>query len=133
MSWLWYAGYAEWPNDISQVSTKRLREFLVYLRETDSRFGGRSVRSRRPCNNTTRRNYFRVLSSFFKWLLSEELVKEDPTSRIRTPKAERKVIHALTALQVNQLLAAIDTSTFTGKEEVSRSTSFAFSVSGRFI
>ena len=32
---LWYATNYDWSDDISEITTQHLREFLVYLRETN--------------------------------------------------------------------------------------------------
>jgi site-specific recombinase XerD len=34
---LWYATKYNWPGTIDEVNTQHLREFLVYLRETEHR------------------------------------------------------------------------------------------------
>ena len=31
----WYATNYDWPDDTSEITTQHLRQFLVYLRETD--------------------------------------------------------------------------------------------------
>lgn len=42
---LWYATNYDWPDDIAEITTQHLREFLVYLRETPHRFNsGRDCR-----------------------------------------------------------------------------------------
>ena len=35
---LWYAQNYNWPNDIKDITTQHLREFLAYLRDTKHRF-----------------------------------------------------------------------------------------------
>jgi len=40
---LWYANNYDWPDDIAEITTQHLREFLVYLRETDHRFNSRCI------------------------------------------------------------------------------------------
>ncbi|MFA5316959.1 MAG: phage integrase N-terminal SAM-like domain-containing protein [Dehalococcoidales bacterium] len=35
---LWYAGNYDWPDDISEITTQHLREFLAYLRDSKHRF-----------------------------------------------------------------------------------------------
>jgi len=59
----------------------------------------------------------RILSgikSFFKYLLSEELIEQDPTSLLEGPKIGRKLPDTLSFPEIERLLAAIDLSTPAG-------------------
>ncbi|MFC2035400.1 hypothetical protein ACFLUJ_04660 [Chloroflexota bacterium] len=38
---LWYANNYDLPNNIVELTTQHLREFLAYLRETDHRFNSK--------------------------------------------------------------------------------------------
>ena len=112
-SFQWYARHFHWTDDIGAVTTTLIREFLAYLRDNDHRFDSDFVRAKRPVNSTTIRNYYLVLSSMFGWLEREEILAYNPMAKIRAPRAEKKVIHALTAMEVNRLIASFG-STFEG-------------------
>ncbi len=71
---LWYATNYDWSADISEITTQHLREFLVYLRETDHRFNSTCPRAMRPVNNTTIQKYYRALS------VSSNIVCSSPLS-----------------------------------------------------
>ena len=105
-SFAWFANREGWDKDIAEITATRVREFLVYLRDNDHRFDSDSRQANKPVNSTTLRNYYRVLSAMFNWLIREEVLDESPMDKVQTPPAERKVIQALTSAQVNQLLQA---------------------------
>ncbi|WP_231562294.1 site-specific tyrosine recombinase XerD [Alistipes sp. ZOR0009] len=59
------------------------------------------------------RSQARVLSSikgFFKYLMLEDIIEEDPTELIQSPKLDRKLPHVLTTDEIDALLEAIDLS-----------------------
>ena len=111
---LWYARNYNWPDDISEITTDHLREFLVYLRESKHRFNSTCPRTFLPVNNTTIQKYYRALSVLFNWLINEELLDYNPLVKIKVPKAEKKVIKALSQEELGKLLDTFGT-TFQGK------------------
>ena len=68
----------------------------------------------KPVNSTTVQKYYRALSALFNWLISEEVLEYNPLVKIKVPKAEKKVIKALTSNEVNQLISVFGNS-FEGK------------------
>ena len=107
---LWYSRNYDWPDDIGEITTNHLREFLVYLRESKHRFNSTCLRTFQPINNTTIQKYYRALSVLFKWLINEELLDYNPLAKIKVPKAEKKVIMALSQDELSQLLNTFGTS-----------------------
>ena len=82
------------PTDIRQ---NHLEEFLASLYDS-----GLNARSQA-----------RVLSSikgFYKYLMLEDVIEEDPTELIQGPKLDRKLPHTLTVDEIDALIAAIDLS-----------------------
>jgi integrase/recombinase XerD len=56
----------------------------------------------------------RILSgikSFYKYLLMEDIIKNDPSHLIESPKLGRKLPDTLSLIEIDELLAAIDLST----------------------
>ncbi|MBN4062235.1 MAG: tyrosine recombinase XerD [Flavobacteriales bacterium] len=51
------------------------------------------------------------LKAFFKYLLMEDLIKDDPTQLLETPKIGRKLPEVLSIQEIDLLIAAIDLST----------------------
>ena len=111
---LWYVTNYNWPDDVTAITTQQLREFLAYLRDTPHRFNSNCPRAMKPVNSTTVQKYYRVLSALFNWLINEELITTSPLVKIKAPKAEKKVIKALTSNEVNQLISVFGNS-FEGK------------------
>lgn len=48
------------------------------------------------------------LKAFFKYLLMEDLLSEDPSALLESPRLNRKLPDTLNALEINNLIAAID-------------------------
>ena len=107
---LWYIKHYNLPDDVTAITTQHIREFLVYLRDNPVRFGGTNTQSRKPVNKTTIQRYYRVLCSFWNWLLAEEIAIDNPLLRIQTPRAEKKVIKGLAPEEVKRLLEQFDNS-----------------------
>ena len=80
-----------------QVSLEYIRDFIKWLNE----FG------------VSPRTQSRILSgirSFYKFLLIEDRIQDDPTELIEFPKIGRKLPDVLTVIEIDQLEAAIDLS-----------------------
>ena len=110
---LWYTNNYNWPDDISLITTNHLREFLAYLRDTPHRFNSTCPRAMKPINSTTVQKYYRALSALFNWSLNEGIISSNPLIKIKVPRAEKKVIKALSSNEVNQLLSVLE-NTFDG-------------------
>jgi len=96
----WYVRNYNWPDDITAITTNHIREFLAYLRDTPHRFNSTCPRAMKPVNSTTIQKYYRALSALFNWLIREELLIHNPLIKIKVPKAEKKVVKALSYSEV---------------------------------
>lgn len=86
----------------TKLSYPQLQQFLQYLSEL-----GMSAFSQA-----------RILSgikAFYKFLLTEELISEDPTTLLEGPKLGRKLPDTLSIEEIDKLLAAIDLSSPEGQ------------------
>ena len=101
---LWYTRNYNWPDDITAITTNNIREFLAYLRDTPHRFNSKYPRAMKPVNSTTIQKYYRALSALFNWLIREELLIYNTLIKIKVPKAEKKVVKALSYSEVGQLV-----------------------------
>jgi site-specific recombinase XerD len=111
---LWYCENYNIPSSIGEVTTGHLREFLAYLRDTEHRFNSNCPRAKRHINSTTIQKYYRALSSLINFLIREEILEYNPLTKIKVPRAEKKVIKALSSKEVNQIIMAIP-NTYEGK------------------
>jgi integrase/recombinase XerD len=107
---LWYVRNYGLPDDIRAITTQHLREFLAYLRDTHHRFNSNCPRAKKPINSTTIQKYYRALSSLFNFLIRDEVLDSSPLVKIKVPRAEKKVIKALSRDEVNQVISSLGNS-----------------------
>jgi integrase/recombinase XerD len=79
------------------VTLNDLQQFLIFLNELG--IGSRS-----------QARIISGLKSFYKFLILEEILKEDPTELLETPKIGRKLPEVLSLDEINDILCAIDLS-----------------------
>jgi integrase/recombinase XerC len=58
-------------------------------------------------NSTTIQKYYRAISVLFNFLKREEILEVNPLDRIKVPRAEKKVVKALSTTEVNQLIMGL--------------------------
>ncbi|MDO7873654.1 site-specific tyrosine recombinase [Hymenobacter sp. ASUV-10] len=85
----------------AQVDTATLREFLVFL--TDLGLG-----------TASQARIVSGLKAFFEFLITEDLLREDPTDTLAAPKSGRHLPDTLSYPEIEQLLGAADLSTDAG-------------------
>ena len=81
----------------ASIELSHLREFLLWITEM-----GLSAKSQA-----------RIISgikAFYKYLLLEDLIKNDPTQLLESPKLPRKLPEVLSVEEINQIIGAIDLS-----------------------
>jgi integrase/recombinase XerC len=87
-------------HDVKKFTVNHARLFILRLQETNQ-----------PVSVG---DYFRCLHRFFSWLVNEEVLKENPISRARPPRAAQKVIIPFTLPQIQTLLSLCPSNTFLG-------------------
>jgi len=101
--------------DVSEIGAGELRRFSVYLRERP-RFA--SHRFTKPqsgrLSGHTINGYMRALQSFWSWLAREEFIRENPFTKLKIPKAPKRVIPTFTEEQLHRLFHTINTASPTG-------------------
>jgi integrase/recombinase XerD len=85
----------------SQVDHKLLQEYIQYI--NDLGMGDR-----------TQARMISGLRAFYKYLLLEDMVKDDPTELLEAPKLQRKIPEVLSFEEIETMLNAIDLSESTG-------------------
>lgn len=94
---------AEFPElSLDKITLEVLRKFLTSL--NDKEFEA-----------TTQARLISGVKSFFRYLLREEIIQEDPSELLQTPKLKRKLPEVLSVEEIDQLFAAIDHSTPAGQ------------------
>jgi site-specific recombinase XerD len=101
--------------NVSEIGVDDLRSFTAHLRE-QPRFAHH--RFTRPqgghLSGHTINAYSRALQAFWGWLKREDLIEENPFTKLKIPKAPKKVIPVFTEEQLRRLFAAIDIGTQAG-------------------
>jgi integrase/recombinase XerD len=89
---------------ISNVKLSHLSELLTWLAEL-----GLSAKSQARIQSGIKR--------FFKYLLSEDIISEDPSELLQTPKLSRKLPEVLDIDEIDKMLLAIDRSSTSGERD----------------
>lgn len=82
---------------ITKITLKDLREFLIWLHELGA-------------EASTQARIISGIKSFFSYLLQEEMISDDPSALLETPKIARKLPDTLNLHEIDLLIAAIDAS-----------------------
>ncbi len=88
--------------------TAQLKEFFLYLRHGHEDAGGRWGRKHlnKPVRPITVKDYWVCLSTFFKWLVSEEILAVSPMAKIIKPAVRAEDKPPLAPVQIKALLNA---------------------------
>jgi site-specific recombinase XerD len=98
------------PTDASQITTTHLRQFLVYLKtqvRADEHNPHKPARDE-GLSPQTIQGYARTLKAFFSWATIEGYLAQNPTQRLRIPKAPKAIIETFSDDQIHRLLRVID-------------------------
>lgn len=103
------------PTDIERISDQEIRRFVIHLQGRHRFAHHRFTRPQEGLlSGHTVNGYLRALRAFWSWSQREGFIHRDPFSRIKIPKAPKKVMPTFTQEQLRRLIAAIDTSTASG-------------------
>jgi integrase/recombinase XerD len=92
-----YLGAVESSKSPANIQLKNLQEFLKWAHELGM-------------NERTQARTISGIKAFYKYLLLEDLIEEDPTELLESPKIGRKLPEVLTVEEINKLLDGIDQS-----------------------
>src|SRR5437588_1464814 len=98
--------FAKWldalgVNYVDELKLQHLREYVAYLQKLPSKKGG-------SLSDTTVQQYAKDIRAFCRWLEQEDVIEKPITSKFKVPRAEKKLITALTAEDVESLLQACE-------------------------
>ncbi|MDP3468217.1 MAG: site-specific tyrosine recombinase XerD [Daejeonella sp.] len=83
--------------ELSEVSANDLKDFLIWINELGML-------------PPTQARVLSGLKAFFKYLVLDNQIKNDPSALIESPKTSRKLPDTLSILEINKLIDAIDLS-----------------------
>lgn len=92
-----YLDHKSLKQSADQIELEHLQEFLVWANELGM-------------NARTQSRVISGIKSFFKYLLLEDIRKDDPTELLESPKIGRKLPETLSTEEIEELIAAIDLS-----------------------
>lgn len=100
--------------ELENVTVALMRQFLNYLKHSDSseRYG-QAVQSGKLADSTLG-TYVSTVKSFFQWCVLEDLLSDNPATRLRKPTMLQKVRPGLTSEEIEHLLSCCDQSTRAG-------------------
>ncbi|RZK50335.1 MAG: site-specific tyrosine recombinase XerD [Pedobacter sp.] len=89
------------PLVLANIKLKDLKDFVSWLNDLGMQAN-------------TQARVISGLKAFFSYLLQEEIVSDNPTALLATPKITRKLPDTLNVIEINKLIDAIDASTADG-------------------
>jgi len=92
-----YLAAAGKNSSLKTITLKDLREFIMWLNELGAQA-------------STQARVISGIKSFFTYLLQEELIQNDPSELLETPKIARKLPDTLNVQEIDLLIGAIDAS-----------------------
>lgn len=95
-----YLEIANFSGNVENITIKELTAFIVYLHDY--------------INAASQSRIISGLRTFFKYLLLENEIKQNPAELLVTPKLARKLPDTLSVVEIDALLQAIDMSTDEG-------------------
>jgi integrase/recombinase XerD len=103
---IWLGKRSKFPNQIDKITVNEVREFLYYLASEKNRWGSDNQAARKMVSSATVGTYYRALRTFFNWLYREEIITDNPFSKLKPPEVMRKIVQALTSDEAARLLVA---------------------------
>jgi len=97
-----------YSTEITEIDAHCLREFLLYLRSTKAYERHPFIKPQdKGLSGHTINGYMRAIRAFWSWLVREEYIFKNPFTKVKIPKAPKKVIPTFTEKQIQRLLGAI--------------------------
>src|SRR5258707_60202 len=86
---------------VDELTLQHLRNYVVHLQQLPSKQG-------QGLSDTTVQQYAKHIRAFCRWLEQEDVMEKRITTRFKVPRAEKKLITALTPEDIDKLLEACD-------------------------
>ena len=101
--------------DVRYIGPREIRAFILYMQQ-------KRCFSDHPLNHPQERGlsshtincYLRSIRAFWSWLVSEEIIDDNPFCKVRLPKTQQKVMPTFSRSQILELLSVIDMDTMEG-------------------
>jgi len=103
--------------NLKEVTLLHLRSFIVFVQSSkidNSDGGGIKPRKDEKVSDLTVKGYVQVVKGFFTWCVNEELLKNNPASKLERPRVASYIIPTFAEDQINALLASCNQKTELG-------------------
>lgn len=104
---LWYAKIHGFPQNAQELTVQHIREFLVYVRDGEHRWGlsgNGSESSARKASYTTLWHYYVSLRRFFQWAQDERFIRNSPMTNVKLKRPAKKVVEPYTKEELKALV-----------------------------
>jgi len=105
---LWYADRRSWPDNVREISQWHIREFLGYVANEINRWDSDTLPARCPASQSTVHHYYRVLRSFFNWIVTEGFMGQSPVAKVKVVSPKPKVIQPYSPEEVKAMVKVCD-------------------------
>ena len=93
------------PDEINNIDTKLLREYVLYLFKRNKYQDHPYTPAKdTPLSTATIHGHVRTLRAFFGWLTKEEFINQNPTTGLKPPKLDQKVITILSDEEIRNTI-----------------------------
>ena len=100
-----------YSTDVIEIGTQELREFILYLQQVRAfEYHPYTRPQTRGLSGYAINTYLRSVRAFWSWLVREEIITSNPFTKVKVPKAPKKVIATFSEKQLTALLKAVNTS-----------------------
>ncbi|MFA5056368.1 MAG: tyrosine-type recombinase/integrase [Dehalococcoidia bacterium] len=95
--------------DVTVIGTREIRAFILYLQQKVClSHHPYSKPQQRGLSGHTVNTYMRSIRAFWSWLVEEEIIEQNPFSKLKIPKPPRKIIATFSPHQIDSLLSAMN-------------------------
>lgn len=102
-----FIDYIGKDKDVEELKMLDVKRYQLYLQQRDVEFHFNSVKQRKLSKKTIQ-SYMRHIRVFLNWVYAEAYSKEDIGSKLKLPKAPKKVIEILSDEEIEILYKAIN-------------------------
>ncbi len=105
----------EYPTDVTEIGVNELREFILHLQQVKAfEHHPLTKPQRKGLSGHAINTYLRSIRAFWSWLVREEIINSNPFSRVKIPKAPKKVIITFSEKQLVAMLKSVNISMLAG-------------------
>ncbi|MFC1945127.1 tyrosine-type recombinase/integrase [Chloroflexota bacterium] len=101
-----FTDFMDGIDDVTELEGDDLKRFIVHLRQRNKWSGLPYARDER-LGGTAINTYVRALKGFFRWLVQEDIIKEDPFAGVSTPKLPKVLPKVFSEQEIKKVFQSI--------------------------